>query len=328
MLEASEAPSNTSSQASENMCSNSTTEKVQEGAPGQSAGHTLVDDANLLKRISDLEEENCQLKTKKDDLAYRLIDTEDKLAQRTEQLAALQNERDEGQRCAWAWFTEISFGQGFVQGMLQSQHALQSQVMALENEVAFLTIDNAWLRFFQGPPPKRSQSSEIVPASAVQRPAGARPRPEMSFQRLSSGSSLRPAPSSLCCVEEIASSVHDPRPHHVKTTAAASGLCAAASCFVLTADCTGGLMISLNKAQEHTRTAQKTADQPQHLMARPLQPEPALGAEPVLAHPDMAGKKSGIGGCIGHALGALFDLREAIGRALGALFGLPELLTY
>lgn len=99
------------------------------------------------------------------------------------------------------WCMQIAFGQGMVQGMLQGQHALQSEVQALQNDNTTLTEENTLLRFIAGLPPKCCPCSDIIPASSVQCPAGARPRPKVCFPRQQIGSSLRHAPSTPCCVE-------------------------------------------------------------------------------------------------------------------------------
>ena len=49
----------------------------------------------------------CGVILQKDTLAYRLIQTEDQLRQRADQVQALQLERDEAQTCAQAWYTEV-----------------------------------------------------------------------------------------------------------------------------------------------------------------------------------------------------------------------------
>ena len=49
----------------------------------------------------------CGVILQKDTLAYRLIETQDQLSQRTEQVRALQLERDEAQTCAQAFYTEV-----------------------------------------------------------------------------------------------------------------------------------------------------------------------------------------------------------------------------
>ncbi|CAL8464090.1 g3625 [Coccomyxa elongata] len=292
----------------------------------------------LQQRIRSLEQENEQLEAKKDTLAYRLIESEDALSRSNEQHNVLKAERDEARSCADAWWEEakqqearanavqnenswlayylgqernmtahlqavlykrdqlITFGQGTVQGMLQSQHGLQCEVQALHQECTTLTDENTLLRFIAGLPPRRSRSSAVIPASAVHCPAGAWPQPK-----------------------EIASSGRERRLRHVKAPAAASGRCAAASRVLLIADCTASRTPSPGEAQERLsstegntaeRVLREWVEQPQHLMARPLQLEFALGAEHKMAQPDAAAKKSGIGGVIGRALGALFGLGQ------------------
>lgn len=97
---------------------------------------------------------------------------------------------------------QIAFGQGMVQGMLNSQHALQWEAQVLHQECTTLTDENTWLRFIAGLPPRRSRFSAIIPASAVHCPAGAQPQPKVFVPRLPIDSPLQPSPPSpLSCLE-------------------------------------------------------------------------------------------------------------------------------
>lgn len=83
-------------------------------------------------------------------------------------------------------------------------------------------------------------------------------------------------------------------------------------------------MVDVQAHERLSKIAGKTAErvlrewveQSQHLMARPLQPEMAPGPEHKVVQPDAAAKKSGIGGVIGRALGALFGLGQRKGPAV------------
>lgn len=89
---------------------------------------------------------------------------------------------------------QIAYGSGVVQGMLQSQDALQKDAMVLYQECSTLSEENALLRMMAGQPPKCCPGSDDIPASAAQCPAGAQTQPP-------SEPSVQPTPSPLCCIE-------------------------------------------------------------------------------------------------------------------------------